>query len=349
MLIFVINLKKSIDRKKSMEEKIKNLAKRTHYEIYLESHLLDSKAESLRDKAEVIYFDSKDSINGLPRHINVARNDENAVPPLSRNDENTTLPRHINEARNDEKITPSLSHNDKNSVQLSRNDEKNTPLSRNSQRFYFHFFEAVDAKDIESKKIKINHYSAILSKFVRGKELSFGELACFASHYALWEKCVALGENIIILEDDMSFRDDFLDSIINIQDSRFEYVRLYYLFDRKIRHLSDRFYISYANLSGTQGYFLSPNAAKRFILHSKIWFHCIDNYMDMFFINKNPNIIYKPFCVYEDDVYAKDSTIKGREKVKIKWQYNLMREISRIVLFGVYRNLYIFFCKIKGI
>ena len=76
MLIFIINLKKSIDRKKSMEEKIKNLAKRTHYEIYLESHLLDSKADSLRGKAEVIHFDSKDSINGLSRHINVARNDE---------------------------------------------------------------------------------------------------------------------------------------------------------------------------------------------------------------------------------------------------------------------------------
>ena len=41
------------------------------------------------------------------------------------------------------------------------------------------------------------------------------------------------------------------DSIIKIEKSKFEYVRLYYLFDKKIHHLIDNFYISYQNLSGT--------------------------------------------------------------------------------------------------
>ncbi|RDU58245.1 glycosyltransferase family 25 protein [Helicobacter sp. MIT 99-5507] len=270
MLIFIINIKYSIDRKKSMEQKIKDLAKNTTYEVFLESNLLNKNIQ-----------DSKES--------------------------------------------------------------------KNNKRFCFYFFDAIDAKDIESKKLIIKNYNATLSKFVRGKELGFGELACFASHYALWEKCVSLGENIIILEDDISFEDDFLDSIIKIENSKFEYVRLYYLFDRKIWHLRDDFYISYQNLSGTQGYFVSPHAALKFILHSKIWFHCVDNYMDMFFINKVQNIIYKPFCISEDEVYTKNSTILGRKKIQIKWIYKLTREISRFFLFSIYKNLYLFFYKIRGV
>lgn len=268
MLIFIINLKSSVDRKKSMKQKINNLAKKSPYLIYLESSLL---------KDSTYLHDSK--------------------------------------------------------------------ISQEKARFDFYFFDAINAKDIESKKIEIKNYSAFWTKFVRGKELSFGELACFASHYALWKKCVSLGQNIIILEDDISFRDDFFDSLLNIEKQTFEYVRLYYLFDRKIKHLRDNFYISYCNLSGTQGYFLSPSAAKKMILYAKIWFCCVDNYMDMFFINNVQNIIYKPFCISEDKIYAKDSTIFGRQKIKINFMRKLSREISRFFLFSIYKNLYLFFAK----
>ena len=37
------------------------------------------------------------------------------------------------------------------------------------------------------------------------------EMACFLSHYKLWQTCVDLGEPIIILEDDVLLSDDFPD------------------------------------------------------------------------------------------------------------------------------------------
>lgn len=253
----------------------------------------------------------------------------------------------ISKSRKDAMIKKieNIAKNTTHQIYLESNSlNKNTQDSK--ERFDFYFFDAIDAKDIESKKLVIKNYSSFLNKFVQGKELSFSELACFASHYALWKKCVTLGENIIVLEDDVSFEDGFLDSIIKIEKSKFEYVRLYYLFDKKIHHLIDNFYISYQNISGTQGYFLSPNAAKKFLLHSRIWFHCVDNYMDMFFINKVQNIIYKPFCISEDEIHTKDTTILGRQKVNIRVWWKISREISRFFLFSIYKNLYLIFCRI---
>ena len=84
----------------------------------------------------------------------------------------------------------------------------------------------------------------------------------------------------------------------------------------------------------------------QFLLHSRIWFHCVDNYMDMFFINKVQNIIYKPFCISEDEIHTKDTTILGRQKVNIRVWWKISREISRFFLFSIYKNLYLIFCRI---
>ncbi len=263
MLLYIINLESSLDRKQSMIDKIKLLAKKSRYKIFLESTLLNDNV-----------LDSK-------------------------------------------------------------------------EEFYFSFFSATNAKDIEAKKIEIKNYSIFLTKLIRGKGLSFGELACFSSHYLLWNKCVSLDSNIIVLEDDISFGDSFLDSIIDIKNKNFEYVRLMYLCDRKNHQLIDNFYISYENISGTQGYFLSPIGARKFIKNARIWFHCVDNYMDMFFIHKVKNIIYKPFCISEDKPYSSNSTIKKIDINKPRGFYKLTREISRFLLFSVYKNFYLLI-KYKG-
>lgn len=259
MLIYIINLEASIDRKNSMIEKIKLLANQMQYKIFLESNLL------------------------------------------------------------------------------------NKDIADSKEEFYFSFFSATDAKDIESKKMIIKNYNLFLTRLIRGKGLSFSELACFHSHYLLWDKCVSLGENIIILEDDISFSSDFLDSVVAIKNSNFEYVRLMYLFDRKVYQIDDNFHISYGNISGTQGYFLTPSGARKLLKNAKIWFHCVDNYMDMFFINNVKNIIYKPFCIHEDIRHSSNSTIQTEAIDKPKGFYKITREVFRFLMFSIYNNLYLLF------
>ena len=205
---------------------------------------------------------------------------------------------------------------------------------------HFHFFPATDATKFKNGESPLPpQYSSKLTRFVKGKDLSFGEIACFSSHYRLWQKCVEVDSPIIILEDDIDFMQDFC-QIVDIFKSPFEYVRLYYLFDRKITHLYDNLYISFGRTAGTQGYYLTPQAAQKFIKNARFWLFCVDDYMDMFFIHSVKNIIFKPFIISEDSLSAENSTILGREKPKMRFYQKLTRELSRIYFFVIRKYVY---------
>lgn len=78
------------------------------------------------------------------------------------------------------------------------------------EKLEFIFFKAVDAKNNDHLEFK-EHFPWWAS-WVMGRELSDGEKACFASHHKLWQECIKLDEPIIILEDDVEFSDEFLNS-----------------------------------------------------------------------------------------------------------------------------------------
>lgn len=152
-----------------------------------------------------------------------------------------------------------------------------------------------------------------MSKFIRGKALSYTEIACFSSHYRLWQKCVELDSPIVVIEDDVNFNSNFIDSLIDIYNSNIPYVRLICSFDRGIRHMMGNFYMSFSNISGTHG-FLSLQVLRLSLSHSKNWFHCVDNYMDMFFLHDIWNVLYKPFSFYDDIEQSKISTIQFEDR-----------------------------------
>lgn len=191
----------------------------------------------------------------------------------------------------------------------------------------FRFFKAIDAKKIESGEITIPNYKPSLSKIFKGKPLSYGEVACFASHYALWQECIKANSKIVVLEDDISFVNN-LDGLIKIYKSKFEYVRLMYLFSKgEDIHIGGNFYLNNNNICGTQGYCISADGARKFIAEARNFIYCVDDYMDMSYIHEVPNIIYKPFLISED---VQESTIQGREKVQIHKLRKLTREMTRI-------------------
>ncbi|MBT0832153.1 glycosyltransferase family 25 protein [Campylobacter lari] len=194
----------------------------------------------------------------------------------------------------------------------------------------FEFFKAIDGSKNEHLQFK-SHFPW-WCQFALGRELSDSEKSCFASHYSLWEKCQELNNPIIILEDDVIFSNEFLNNpnvIEKLLNSNYEYIRFYYLFDKKIHHLNNNFYISYKNTGGTQGYFIHPNAAKKFIEKAKYWFKPVDDYMDMYYYNKMQNIIYKPFLL---DLNHIETTITQRKK-KLNIPSKIIREIIRFYFY----------------
>lgn len=213
----------------------------------------------------------------------------------------------------------------------------------------FHFFKATSKADLSLRE---NNYNPVTTKLVRGIGLSYAEVACFSSHFRAWKECIEVDSPIVVLEDDIDFNDNFLSALNDILNHNFEYVRLISSYDRGgVIHLGGNFYMRFGNISGTQGYYITPQAAKKFIDGAKSWWHCVDNYMDMFFLHNVFNILYKPFAISDDSQISIYSTIQidsspqshSKAKIKIPLPYKISREIARFYLFSIYRFVYLAF------
>ncbi|AJP35586.1 TPA: glycosyltransferase family 25 protein [Campylobacter jejuni] len=230
--------------------------------------------------------------------------------------------------------------------QIQKLFEKNLSLKN---KLEFIFFKAIDAKNKEHLEFK-DHFPW-WGSWVLGRELSDGEKACFASHYKLWQECVKLDEPIIILEDDVEFSDEFLNNgaeyIDELLKSKYEYIRLCYLFDKRLYFLSEGgYYLSFKKLAGTQGYVLQVSAAMKFLKYAKNWIYAVDDYMDMFYKHNVLNIVKKPLLLKHDCRIESSISQAGRLFLKAKFYRKIIREIFRI-----YRNIlklsYTFYIKKK--
>ena len=230
--------------------------------------------------------------------------------------------------------------------QIQKLFEKNPSLKN---KLEFIFFKAIDAKNKEHLEFK-DHFPW-WDSWVLGRELSDGEKACFASHYKLWQECVKLDEPIIILEDDVEFSDEFLNNgaeyIDELLKSEYEYIRLCYLFDKRLYFLSEGgYYLSFEKLAGAQGYVLQVSAAMKFLKCAKNWIYAVDDYMDMFYRHNVLNIVKKPLLLKHDCRIESSISQAGRLFLKAKFYRKIIREIFRL-----YRNIlklsYTFYIKKK--
>ena len=340
--IFVVNLKRSADRREAMRRKIAGI--RGFRAIYIDGELVCEENSPLElHSVRLLGFGASQT----PSLVSAPKIPKN----YKSHTENPSVVDSTHSAESNKKIKSKKPLKSFCYFWLSPKVESPLPLNHNllnnanstqSAEFalHFHFFDATDATKFKNGESPLPpQYSSKLTRFVKGKDLSFGEIAIFSSSYRLWQKCVELDSPIIVLEDDIDFMQDFC-RIVDIFKSPFEYVRLYYLFDRKITHLYDNFHISFGNVSGAQGYYLTPQAAQKFIKNARFWLFCIDDYMDMFFIHSVKNIIFKPFIISEDSLSAGTSTILGREKPQMRFYQKLTRELSRIYFFMIRKYMY---------
>ncbi|HAT8530563.1 glycosyltransferase family 25 protein [Vibrio vulnificus] len=154
----------------------------------------------------------------------------------------------------------------------------------------FEFFDAVDGR--KDKHPLFCKYNVQKRLHIKGYEMTRGELGCFASHYLLWEKCIELNEAIIIIEDDAQLEDSFKELIAGIQELEpYGYVRLF-VNGRKRPFVKIGLYKEYDIVEyqrgpgATRAYFITPEAAQKFINSAQEWLLPVDDYMDQFWLNK---------------------------------------------------------------
>ena len=184
----------------------------------------------------------------------------------------------------------------------------------------FTLFPAVDGRKEEHRLF--SKYDKNLNQHYRGKTLNKGQLACYASHYLLWQKCVELDRPIIVLEDDaLLYPEPFLEFVNHIDalSHQFDCIRL---FNNKRKTFSsckvsgfntvEIHKFNKGHVSAT-GYFLTPNGAQKLLQHSEHWYMAVDNYMDRFWVNGVECHGTVPACLTNDPQFDSDMGYGERE------------------------------------
>ncbi|EAL5916546.1 glycosyltransferase family 25 protein [Campylobacter upsaliensis] len=215
--------------------------------------------------------------------------------------------------------------------QISKLFSENLSLK---DRLEFIFFEAVDGDGGE----EFAKFHPAWAKYLFGRELSPGEKGCFASHYKLWQKCLELNEGIFIIEDDVEFTQAFnANNLEKILKSPYEYARIYHIKEAKFYDLELNFKITFSNVAGTQGYYLKPSAARKFIKKCQFLIKPVDDSMDY---SEVLNIVFTPLFLKELPLQS-DIATREREREREN-NYKLTRELYRI-----YCNIRRFFFMLK--
>ena len=195
----------------------------------------------------------------------------------------------------------------------------------------FEFFDAIDGSLDQNPLLK--KYNPKMRMLVKGYPMKSGEIACFASHLALWTWCVEHDQPILVLEDDLDINSRLCDLLPHIPRllENFEFIRLSRLRDgRKIRisPLGEAFPVFKYSFKarGTQGYLIAPAAARKMLSRARSFYLPVDDFMDVEWFHGVAALGFEPILVEHNE---EESEIGLQRKEKVKMQYKLFRELYR--------------------
>lgn len=221
-------------------------------------------------------------------------------------------------------------------VSLAGSSDRRERVSRELKGIPFEFFDALNGHkglpDELEQKIDDKH-----RRIFRSRPLSPGERGCYGSHYRLWQKCVELGEPIVILEDDFKATNYFEDVLSHLRElsNNYDYIRLepQYTESRNLgfdEHVQKVLWLD--NSKGTTGYFITPNGAKKFLHASERWICSVDNFISETYLHEVPSVGVIPYAVYAPN--DMESTIQGLSKLqKVPLIFKVTRELHRFYRF----------------
>ena len=187
--------------------------------------------------------------------------------------------------------------------------------------FPFEFFDAVRGDEALSRGYIDDSvdYDWILNC---GRTPTTGELGCYASHRALWNKCVELGKPIFIMEDDFRLLEDFTAAVDQVEREIERYGFLRLQTETRAKHTrvgeAGAFEIrryTYAPHS-LMCYGLSPEVAARWVELTATAHEPVDIFVKKFWAHGQPLYGLYPYTVTESALSVATSIRGRREKPK---------------------------------
>ncbi len=180
----------------------------------------------------------------------------------------------------------------------------------------FEFFEAIAGREA-FRAFAGYHVDEFLLN--TGRPITIGEVGCFASHRALWKRCVRLAEPVLVMEDDFDLLERFEAAVrealrlaaplgfIRLQtDVR---ARRTPLFDAG-GFVASRFTKA---PHSTMAYAISPDTAGRFLAATEQFDAPVDVFIKKFWEHGQPLHALTPYTV-APSVLSAATTIDGRVK-----------------------------------
>jgi glycosyl transferase family 25 len=202
-------------------------------------------------------------------------------------------------------------------INLVRSKDRRELIEANLARIgvTFELFAGIDAS--LGEHVGISRYNEAAARRDLYRPMAAGEIGCFASHYLLWQRCVAAREPLVIMEDDVEVDDEFvlaLDTASKLMPA-FPLIRLGLTREGEgtapVLCLPHDFELaSLGPLTlGTQCYLLSPVGARALLEHAAVWSLPVDIYLDRTQIHGIVNYGLRPYFVRHADISALPSVI----------------------------------------
>jgi glycosyl transferase family 25 len=188
-------------------------------------------------------------------------------------------------------------------INLERSSERRLV---NEQQFAqagiaFEFFKAVDGHAPDQSHPVLRHYDAGRCVGFYGKPLTPGAIGCYASHYLAWQRCVELGEPVLIMEDDVRVLPSLAGALQALRPLMAHYplIRLFGLNEhphRVVRQVGEFELIRFLRgPAGLQAYAVSPDGAATLLAGSQWWREPVDRYVDRFWSHGIQSLALKPY------------------------------------------------------
>ncbi len=165
-------------------------------------------------------------------------------------------------------------------------------------------FEFSDAITAEDALKHIHHYDEQEFLVNCGRAATATEIACYASHLALWQQCATGKDPYLILEDDAELDASFLEGLLvvasQIEERGLIRVSLPEGENSRVTDELGQFEIQYCRSAALLplAYAVSPKAAARLALAGRIVEEPVDKYMQRFWRHGQPVYAVCPAIVH---------------------------------------------------
>jgi glycosyl transferase family 25 len=210
----------------------------------------------------------------------------------------------------------------------------------------FEFFDAICPQDALDHIEGYDEQEFILNC---GRGATDTEIACYASHLALWRQCASGGEPFLVLEDDAQLDESFLTGLLVtsciIRTLGFVRVSRPELKTSTVIDQMGPFHIHYCRRAPllALGYALSPDVAARLAERGGIVEEPVDKFLQRFWRHKEPVFAVTPPFVRLSDL-ANESDIGERHRTGPDarlWLRRAVRKAQNSVLRTLFNALYL--------